>query len=162
MTVRWLRRERAAAAAIGEESFGAALRSVASRWKAGPHLARVLQVAFGIGVTIAAIILPIRASGAFGFSVVVGLATGVLLLAVAAASVARSLSQSGRVGFGLIGGSSGRPFHNRGILDILAGAPQPTVPDAVVPWLNTTLSALAGLPADEVLRFGTVLGRSKL
>ncbi len=36
----------------------------------------------------------------------------------------------------------------------MAGVPKPTVEKSLVPWLNDCLNALAGLPVDQVLRFG--------
>ncbi len=36
----------------------------------------------------------------------------------------------------------------------MAGIPKPTVEKSLVPWLNDCLNALAGLPAEHVLRFG--------
>jgi hypothetical protein len=54
--------------------------------------------------------------------------------------------------FGLIADTTAqRP---RNLLDVIAGVPKPTVEKSLVPWLNDCFNALAGLPGDEVLRFG--------
>ena len=57
--------------------------------------------------------------------------------------------------FGLISGSvrsGGRP--RRSLADAFAGLAPPTLDHALVPWLNTALSDLAGLGEPTVLRFG--------
>ena len=56
--------------------------------------------------------------------------------------------------FGLISGSTRSGGGGRSLGDALAGLASPTLDHALVPWLDTALSDLAGLGEPTVLRFG--------
>jgi predicted acylesterase/phospholipase RssA len=86
-----------------------------------------------------------------GTALLVGLATSVITAVVLLGRVAAYIDGLRSQAFGLVPGAT--PHRSRSPLDALAGVPKPTVEEALVPWLNGCLNALAGLP-NEVLRFG--------
>lgn len=85
-------------------------------------------------------------------SVLVGLAAGVLLTAALLRFTLGLLGRFRTRHYGLLAGTA--PKRDRTLLDVAAGVPPPTVDASLVDWLDGCLTALAGLPAGRVLRFG--------
>ena len=77
---------------------------------------------------------------------------GVLVVVVAA--LIGTAAHAKNHEFGLISGSTRSGGAGRGLGDALAGLAPPTLDHALVPWLDTALSDLAGLGEPTVLRFG--------
>ncbi|HWI01580.1 MAG TPA: hypothetical protein VNT27_14730, partial [Propionibacteriaceae bacterium] len=82
-----------------------------------------------------------------------GLVGSLLLIVVLLAGVWAEIRRFGGRSYGLVAGTA-VPKRRRGLFDWLAAAPKTTVEQSLVPWLNDCLTALAGLPSGEVLRFG--------
>ncbi|HJV14204.1 MAG TPA: hypothetical protein VJ625_09960 [Propionibacteriaceae bacterium] len=85
-------------------------------------------------------------------AVLVGLAASIVIAVGLLSSILIYVGHLRSRAFGVIAGST--PRRNRTLLDVMAAVPKPTVEKSVVPWLNDCLNALAGLPDDQVLRFG--------
>lgn len=115
----------------------------------GPRLRLILA-----GGLLAAVGIAIMATqpGAYWAGWLVGLAGSLSLLAVMIVSAVRLTQRFGEVSYGLLAGAS--PAQPRNLLDWMAGVPRATVAASVSPWLAATLNQLAGLPVDEVMRFG--------
>ena len=89
----------------------------------------------------------------FASAVLVGLAVSLIIVIGLSISIWIYVGQFRSKGFGLVPGTTPKR-RRRNPLDVIAGAPKPTVEKSLVPWLNDCLNALAGLPDDQVLRFG--------
>jgi predicted acylesterase/phospholipase RssA len=75
------------------------------------------------------------------------------LLIIFAVSVGRLLQSAKQSGFGLLPGSTPPP-RTASLWDRVAGMPTQASDRPLVPWLSQTMSELAGLGPDQVLRFG--------
>ena len=129
----------------------AQLRLFTSRY-ATPPSKTVPQLIIGAGLIIAVVVLAIFRPGLYAAAVLVGLAASLVIAVGLITSVLIYIAGFRRRGFGLIPGTTTR--RQRSLLDVMAGIPKPTVEKSLVPWLNDCLNALAGLPAEHVLRFG--------
>ena len=133
-----------------EPSWLTKLRTVASITKPQePDPGWLLLGLFGM--LIAVIGLAVR-SGHLLAAIIVGLASLPIYLLLWGGTFAGILSRARQQQYGLVSGASARS--NREWLDDLAGVPEGGYRDAITPWLSGSLTALAGLPAGEVLRFG--------
>ncbi|HXD25967.1 MAG TPA: hypothetical protein VN609_08540, partial [Propionibacteriaceae bacterium] len=129
----------------------AQLRLFTSRY-ATPPSRTVPQLIIGAGLMIAVVVLAIFRPGLYAAAVLVGLAASLVIAVGLITSIMIYIAGFRRRGFGLIPGTTTR--RQRSLLDVMAGIPKPTVEKSLVPWLNDCLNALAGLPAEHVLRFG--------
>lgn len=91
-------------------------------------------------------------SGHLPSALIVGLASLPIYLLLCGGTFWAILNNAREQQYGMVSGASVRP--NRDWLDDLAGVPESENNQAITPWLSDTLSALAGLPDGEVLRFG--------
>lgn len=91
-------------------------------------------------------------SGHLAAAVIVGLASLPIYLLLCGGTLLAILNNAREQQYGMVSGASVRP--QRDWLDDLAGVPEGENDQAITPWLSDALSALAGLPAGEVLRFG--------
>jgi hypothetical protein len=112
----------------------------------------VPQLLIGAALIIAVVVLAIFRPGLYAAAVLVGLAASLVIAVGLITSILIYIAGFRRRGFGLIPGTTTR--RQRSLLDVMAGIPKPTVEKSLVPWLNDCLNALAGLPAEHVLRFG--------
>lgn len=143
---RWLDNRRRAS----EPSWLTKLRGVASTTK--PEEPDPGWLLLGLlGMVIGFIGLAAR-SGQLPAAVIVGLASLPIYLLLCGGTFWVILNNAREQQYGMVSGASGRP--HRDWLDDLAGVPEGENDQAITPWLSGTLSALAGLPPDEVLRFG--------
>ena len=110
------------------------------------------QLVGGAALIILVVVIAIfwRAFSASAF--LVGLAASLIVAIGLSSSIWRYVGRFRDRAFGLLPGTTAQ--RNRSLLDVMAGVPKPTVEKSLVPWLNDCLSALAGLPKGEVLRFG--------
>jgi predicted acylesterase/phospholipase RssA len=135
----------------GGPAWLARLRTVTSAYPA-PRRRTVQQLLTGLGL--AALVVAAGSWRPWDYlaALVVGLAVSLLLVVVLLVAVLTFVVRFRARSYGLVAGTTAR--RRRTLLDILAGTPEPTVDRSLVPWLGDCLSALAGLPAGEVLRFG--------
>jgi predicted acylesterase/phospholipase RssA len=110
------------------------------------------QLAVGVILIIFSVLLVVLRPVLYLTALLVGLAAGLVLIFGLLREVIDYVDQFRRRGFGFLPGTT--PQAPRNLLDVMAGVPKPTVDKSVVPWLNDCLNALAGLPDNEVLRFG--------
>jgi len=114
------------------------------------HIRRQLIIAglvLILVVVLATLSWPLYAAG-----LLVGLAGSLIIATGLLVSVLIYINRFRRQAFGLVPGMT--PQRQRNLLDVMATVPRPTVEKSLVPWLNDCLTALAGLPQDQVLRFG--------
>jgi predicted acylesterase/phospholipase RssA len=88
----------------------------------------------------------------YASAVLVGLAASLVIAIGLSMSILAYIRKLRSRAFGIVAGTT--PRRSRNPLDVMAGVPKPTVDKSLVPWLNDCLNALAGLPDDQVLRFG--------
>jgi len=112
----------------------------------------VSQLIIGAALLIAVIVVATFRPALYAAAVLVGLAASLVIAIGLISSILIYIGRFRRRGFGLIPGTTAR--RQRNLLDVMAGVPKPTVVKSLVPWLSDCLNALAGLPAEQVLRFG--------
>jgi hypothetical protein len=88
----------------------------------------------------------------YASAVLVGLAASIVIAVGLLTSILSYVGHLRSRAFGFIAGTT--PQRRRNLLDVMAAVPKPTVEKSVVPWLSDSMNALAGLPDDQVLRFG--------
>jgi hypothetical protein len=114
------------------------------------HILRQLIIAALVIILVVLVAIlwwPLYAAG-----LLVGFAGSLIIAIGLSVSVLIYINGFEREAFGLVAGMS--PQRQRNLLDVMAAVPKPTVEKSLVPWLNDCLTALAGLPQDQVLRFG--------
>jgi predicted acylesterase/phospholipase RssA len=119
---------------------------------ATPRSTTLGQLIIGGVVIIAVVLFGFWRPALYASAVLVGLAASLVIVVGLLISIVRYVSRFKSRAFGLVPGTT--PQRGRNLLDVMAAVPKPTVKKSLVPWLNDCLNALAGLPADQVLRFG--------
>jgi predicted acylesterase/phospholipase RssA len=117
-----------------------------------PRSMTIRQLIIGTGLIIAAMIFGILRPALYASGVLVGLAGSTIITVGLLTSILIYVGRFRARAFGLIAGTT--PQRRRNLLDVMAAVPRPTVEKSLVPWLNDCLNALAGLPDDQVMRFG--------
>jgi predicted acylesterase/phospholipase RssA len=137
---------------IDAQSRLAQLRRFTSRY-ATPRSTTLRQLITGAVLIILVVLLGLFRPALYAAAVLVGFAASTVIAIGLLTSILIYIGRFKSHAFGLIPGAT--PQSQRSTpLDAMAGIPKPTVEKAVVPWLNDCLNALAGLPPDQVLRFG--------
>jgi predicted acylesterase/phospholipase RssA len=129
----------------------AALRLYTSAY-APPRSLTVRQLAIGVAMIIPVAVLGILRPALYASAVLVGLAASIIIAVGLLSSILAYIGRVRSRAFGFVPGTT--PQRQRNLLDVMAGVPTPTVEKSLVPWLTDCLSALSGLPDDQVLRFG--------
>ena len=129
----------------------AALRLYTSAY-ATPRSLTVRQLVIGVALIIPVAVLGILRPALYASAVLVGLAASIIIAVGLLSSILAYIGRVRSRAFGFVPGTT--PQRQRNLLDVMAGVPKPTVEKSLVPWLNDCLSALSGLPDDQVLRFG--------
>jgi predicted acylesterase/phospholipase RssA len=129
------------------------LRYVTSAF-ATPVRQWLVQLIFGLLLAGIVIEIAVRRWTYYAVGVGAGLIGSALLILVLLVGVLAQVRQFGERSYGLIAGTASK--RRRNLFDLLAAAPKPVVEQSLVPWLNDSLTALAGLPTGEVLRFGHI------
>ncbi len=132
-------------------AWAARLRLVTSRNEMPPN-PPVRLIVVGAVLVVLGVLVMVTQPAPYWAGWLVGLSGTLSLLAVMAVSAVLMINRMRSVSYGLVAGSS--PARTRNLLDLLAGVPRPTVGPSVAPWLATNLNRLAGLPDEEVMRFG--------
>jgi hypothetical protein len=119
---------------------------------ATPRSTTIRQLIIGLALIVPVIIFGIFRPALYASAVLVGLAASIIIAAGLLTSILTYVGRLRSRAFGFIAGTT--PQRSRKLLDVMAAVPKPTVEKSVVPWLNDCLTALTGLPDDQVLRFG--------
>lgn len=119
---------------------------------ATPRSTTVRQLVIGLALIIPVGLFAVLRPALYASAVLVGLAGSIVIAVGLLSSILVYLGRLRSRAFGLVPGTT--PQRQRNLLDVIAGVPRPTVEMSLVPWLNDCLNALAGLPNDQVLRFG--------
>ena len=119
---------------------------------ATPRSTTVRQLIIGVVVVVAVAVFGFWRPALYASAVLVGLAASLVVAVGLLSSIVIYVGKFKSRAFGLVPGTT--PQRRRNLLDVMAAAPKPTVEKSLVPWLNDCLNALAGLPDDQVLRFG--------
>jgi len=137
---------------IDAQSRLAQLRTFSSRY-ATPRSTTLRQLIIGAVLIIVVVLLGLFRPALYAAAVLVGFAASMVIAIGLLTSILIYIGRFKSHAFGLIPGAT-PPRQRSTLLDAMAGIPKPTVEKAVVPWLNDCLNALAGLPPEQVLRFG--------
>ena len=119
---------------------------------ATPRSTTVRQLVIGVVLIIPVIVFAFFRPALYASAVLVGLAASIVVTVGLLTSILIYVNRFRSRAFGFVPGTT--PQRERNLLDLMAGVPKPTVEKSLVPWLNDCLNALAGLPVDQVLRFG--------
>ena len=117
-----------------------------------PPVPPLRLLGLGVALGMAGLLVLVFQPAPYWSGWLVGLSGTLSLLAVMLVAAALVLRRFRTVSYGLLAGSS--PQRRRNLVDLMAGVPRPTVTESVLPWLAGNLNRLAGLPEEEVLRFG--------
>jgi predicted acylesterase/phospholipase RssA len=129
----------------------AKLRDHTSAYSA-PRATTVRHLIIGVALIIPVIVFAIFRPALYASGVLVGLAASLVVALGLSSSILIYIGRFRSRAFGFVPGTT--PQRRRNLLDVMAAVPKPTVEKSLVPWLHDCLNALAGLPAEEVLRFG--------
>ena len=119
---------------------------------ATPRSMTVRQFAIGVAMIIPVVVFGIFRPALYASAVLVGLAASTVIAVGLSSSILVYIGKLRSRAFGFVPGTT--PQRQRNLLDVMAGVPKPTVEKSLVPWLSDCLNALAGLPDDQVMRFG--------
>ena len=119
---------------------------------ATPRSMTIRRLIVGAALIILVVIFAFWHPPLYSSAVLVGLAASLVIVIGLSASILAYIDKLRSRAFGVVPGTT--PQRSRNLLDVMAGLPKPTVEKSLVPWLNDCLNALAGLPDDQVLRFG--------
>jgi predicted acylesterase/phospholipase RssA len=119
---------------------------------ATPRSMTVRQLIIGTALIILVVVFAFWRPPLYASAVLVGLAASLVVATGLSTSILAYINKLRSRAFGIVPGTT--PQRSRNLLDVMAGVPKPTVEKSLVPWLNDCLNALAGLPDDQVLRFG--------
>jgi len=119
---------------------------------ATPRSLTIRQLIIGAALILPVVILAIFRPALYASAVLVGLAASIVIAVGLLTSILSYIGHFRSRAFGFIAGTT--PQRSRNLLDVMAAVPRPTVKKSVVPWLSDCMNALAGLPDDQVLRFG--------
>jgi predicted acylesterase/phospholipase RssA len=119
---------------------------------ATPRSTTVRQLVIGAVLIIPVIVFAFVRPALYASAVLVGLAASIVVAVGLLTSILIYVNKFRSRAFGFVPGTT--PQRQRNLLDLMAGVPKPTVEKSLVPWLSDCLNALAGLPVDQVLRFG--------
>jgi predicted acylesterase/phospholipase RssA len=119
---------------------------------ATPRSKTVRQLVIGVVMIIPVVVLGIFRPALYASAVLVGLAASTVIAVGLSSSILAYIGRLRSRAFGFVPGTT--PERQRNLLDVMAGVPRPTVEKSLVPWLSDCLNALAGLPDDQVMRFG--------
>jgi hypothetical protein len=119
---------------------------------ATPRSTTIRQLIIGAALIISVVIFGIFRPALYASGILIGLAGSAVITVGLLSSILIYISRFRSRAFGLIAGTT--PQRRRNLLDVMAAVPKPTVETSLVPWLNDCLNALAGLPEDQVMRFG--------
>jgi hypothetical protein len=114
----------------------------------------IRQLIIGTALIILVVIFGSFRPALYGSGVLVGLGGSTIVTVGLLSSILIYVGRFRSRAFGLIAGTT--PQRRRNLLDVMAAVPRPTVESSLVPWLNNCLNALAGLPDDQVMRFGNL------
>lgn len=135
---------------VGQDRFQDLQRYTSAYGIPRSHIRRQLIIA-GL-VIILVVVLATLSWALYAAGLLVGLAGSLIIATGLLVSVLIYINRFRRQAFGLVPGMT--PQRQRTLLDVMAAVPKPTVEKSLVPWLNDCLNALAGLPQNQVLRFG--------
>jgi len=119
---------------------------------ATPRSTTIRQLIIGAALIISVVIFGIFRPALYASGILIGLAGSAVITVGLLSSILIYISRFRSRAFGLIAGTT--PQRRRNLLDVMAAVPKPTIETSLVPWLNDCLNALAGLPEDQVMRFG--------
>ena len=119
---------------------------------ATPRSMTIRQLIIGAALILSVAIFGIFRPALYASAVLVGLAASIVIAVGLLTSILSYVGHLRSRAFGFIAGTT--PQRRRNLLDVMAAVPKPTVGKSVVPWLSDSMNALAGLPDDQVLRFG--------
>ena len=127
------------------------LRLYTSAYATPPSMT-IRQLIIGTALIVLVVIFGSFRPALYASGVLVGLAGSAVIAIGLLSSILIYVSRFRSRAFGLIAGTTHQ--RRRNVLDVMAAVPKPTVTRSLVPWLNDCLNALAGLPDDQVMRFG--------